>query len=121
MSISSTRVSTRARLMIAAVSMGAIAIAALVVLGRGSGSQIGGSIRASEGATNPQQLRQEAISKIAALPLYFEVNQGQVDPSVRFLSRNGRYSLFLTDDAAVFSLMGGQLHKNPVSSIALGK
>ena len=38
------------------------------------------------------------------LPLIFEANQGQTDPSVRFLSRGPGYTLFLTPDAAVFSL-----------------
>ena len=52
---------------------------------------------------NPSELRQEALNKIRALPLYFEANEGQVDRSVRYLSRSGRCSLFLTDDAAVFA------------------
>ena len=38
------------------------------------------------------------------LPLSFEVNQGQSDPQVKFLSRGNGYSLFLTDSSAVLSL-----------------
>ncbi|MFC5865373.1 chitobiase/beta-hexosaminidase C-terminal domain-containing protein [Acidicapsa dinghuensis] len=38
------------------------------------------------------------------LPLSFEVNQGQADPQVRFLSRGNGYSLFLTDKEAVLTL-----------------
>jgi hypothetical protein len=38
------------------------------------------------------------------LPLSFEANRGQTDPSVRFLSRGDGYSLFLTDSEAVLSL-----------------
>ena len=46
--------------------------------------------------------------------VYFEKNQGQADARVRYLSRSGRTSLFLTDDAAVFRLIGGDLRKGPV-------
>jgi len=38
------------------------------------------------------------------LPLSFEANQGQMDGRVKFLSRGRGYALFLTGDAAVFSL-----------------
>jgi len=71
-------------------------------------------IPASAGMQNPEELRKEALNKIDRLPLYFEVNRGQVDPSVRYLARSGRYSLFLTDDAAVFSMIGGEFHKGPM-------
>ena len=38
-----------------------------------------------------------------ALPLHFEPNQGQTDPSVKFLSRGDGYTLFLTDTEAVLA------------------
>ena len=38
------------------------------------------------------------------LPYTFEQNQGQTDPSVRYLARGRGYSLFLTDREAVLSL-----------------
>jgi len=38
------------------------------------------------------------------LPLSFEANHGQTDPSVKFLSRGSGYSLYLTDSTAIFSL-----------------
>jgi hypothetical protein len=38
------------------------------------------------------------------LPLSFEVNQGQTDPCVKFLSHGSGYSLFLTNTEAVLSL-----------------
>ncbi len=80
-----------------------------------SNSQVAGQvIPASAGMQNPEELRKQALNKIAGLPLYFEANRGQVDPSVRYVSRSGRYSLFLTDDAAVFSLIGGAFHKGPM-------
>jgi hypothetical protein len=108
MAVRSYGVSARARRTVAAVSIGAVAILAFVVLW--FGSRIGPTATGS----NPEQARKEAIDKIAGLPLYFEVNRGQVDSSVRYLSRSGRYSLFLTDDAAVFSMIGGEFHKGPM-------
>jgi hypothetical protein len=46
----------------------------------------------------------------AALPLSFEANQGQTDPSVSYLSRGRGFALFLTDHEAVLTL------KNPSSA-----
>jgi hypothetical protein len=48
------------------------------------------------------------------IPVYFEKNQGQADASVRYLSRAGRTALFLTDDAAIFQLIGGEVRKGPI-------
>ena len=47
----------------------------------------------------------------AALPLSFEANRGQTDPSVNFLSRGRGYALFLTGREAVLTL------KNPSSAV----
>ena len=47
-------------------------------------------------------------SRVAAtfgqLPLWFEPNQGQTDPQVRFTARGDRYALFLTSTRALLSL-----------------
>ena len=51
-------------------------------------------------------------ARSARIPLVFERNAGQTDSSVRYLSHNGRYSLFLTGDAAVFSMVAGTPHKS---------
>jgi hypothetical protein len=40
------------------------------------------------------------------LPLSFEINQGQTDKSVKFLSHGRGYGLFLTGDEAVLTLRG---------------
>jgi roadblock/LC7 domain-containing protein len=51
------------------------------------------------------------------LPLYFEPNEGQIDPQVRFLTRGGRYALYLTPAEAVFVMKspdpktGGKIRK----------
>ncbi len=62
---------------------------------------------------NPlSQRKDEALKKFKGMPLYFEKNLGQSDPSVRFLSHSSRSSLFLTDDAAVITMVGGAIHKS---------
>lgn len=43
------------------------------------------------------------ISRVS-LPLFFEPNQGQTDPRVKFLARGVGYGLFLTSDEAVLTL-----------------
>ena len=59
-------------------------------------------------------LQPDSKSKIALqtgfgrLPLSFEVNQGQTDAEVKFLSRGKGYTLFLTPKEAVLSLKRGQ-------------
>jgi hypothetical protein len=52
-----------------------------------------------------------AIGAYGKLPLGFEANQGQTDSRVRFLSRGGGYSLFLTPNEAVLALKRGQTQK----------
>lgn len=56
-------------------------------------------------ARNEAKAAHSPNSRIAGaygqLPLSFEVNQGQTDPQVQFLSRGGGYALFLTKTEAV--------------------
>ncbi len=51
----------------------------------------------SHGADASGQMR----AAIASVPLFFEANQGQADPRVRFLSRSSGYTLFLTPEETV--------------------
>jgi len=44
------------------------------------------------------------LAEYGKLPLSFEANHGQTDPSVKFLSRGSGYSLYFTDSASVLSL-----------------
>src|SRR3984893_3920780 len=46
----------------------------------------------------------EAATRISQIPIYFEKNQGQTDSQVRYLSRAGDYTLFLTDDSAIVAM-----------------
>jgi hypothetical protein len=45
-----------------------------------------------------------SVASYGELPLSFEINRGQTDPQVRFLTRGRGYALFLTGDGAVLSL-----------------
>ena len=53
------------------------------------------------------------------LPLSFEANQGQSDRRVKFLSRGGGYSLFLTGNEAVLALR--KSNSNGKKQMAKGK
>jgi hypothetical protein len=61
-------------------------------------------------------------ASLTQIPLHFEVNQGQVDEQVKFLSRGRGYSLFLTPNEAVLSLsptpeLGGAQHVGQASRL----
>ncbi len=58
-------------------------------------------------ATEPGQAGQaRPVINYAKLPLSFEVNRGQTDPQVKFLSRARGYTLFLTPAESVMTLVG---------------
>ena len=52
----------------------------------------------------PSKPTEALASNFGKLPLSFEVNQGQSDRHVKFISRGNGYSLFLTESAAVLVL-----------------
>jgi len=58
----------------------------------------------SASAPNVTPARAAASEAYGKLPLAFEVNQGQTDKLVKFLSRGHGYALFLTPTEAVFTL-----------------
>ena len=47
--------------------------------------------------------KKELIGKFFKMPLNFEVNQGQFDSQVKYLTRGQKYNLFFTADALVFT------------------
>ena len=62
---------------------------------------------ASHGATSARpslQSKPDARAILAQLPLIFEPNRGQADPSVKFLARGAGYGLFLNATGAVISM-----------------
>ena len=64
-------------------------------------------------------VRPRAVESYGKLPLSFEINQGQTDSRVKFLSRGSGYSLFLTGDEAVLSLR--KSNSNGKRQMAKGK
>src|SRR3984893_5450688 len=61
----------------------------------------------------------KVLDSYGKLPLSFEANHGQADGQVKFLSRTGGYTLFLTGDEAVLALRGSAA-KRPAPKGASG-
>ena len=62
-------------------------------------------------ASSPRALKKShAIRNYQRAPLSFEANQGQTDPSVKYLARGAGYQLHLTSNEAVFWLKGDKDH-----------
>jgi beta-propeller repeat-containing protein len=64
--------------------------------------------------TLPEAKRQPSRLNYAPLPLSFEVNHGQTDRRVKFLSRGRGYTLFLTPTEAVLALSEPQAEERSV-------
>ena len=62
------------------------------------------------------QKKAAVVDSYDKLPLSFEINRGQADPQVRFVSRGMGYSLFLTDSSAVLALTGSDSTKQASGS-----
>jgi hypothetical protein len=62
-----------------------------------------GLATASLAATAPK-----TVGNLNSTPIYFEPNQGQFDPAVRFLARGAKYQAWITDSALVLELSKGQ-------------
>src|SRR5229473_2852563 len=64
-----------------------------------------------------QKAQAKILDSYGKLPLSFEANHGQTDGRVKFLSRTGGYTLFLTGDEAVLALRGKTAKKNSPQSL----
>jgi hypothetical protein len=119
MAVGNSGISLRTRSLMAALAVGAVAILAFVVLTFGSRTGASTTAPATTASASgsaslaEQQAATKAAAKrqFAALPLFFEPNHGQTDPSVRFLSHSGRHSLYLTDDATIITMVAGKIQK----------
>lgn len=101
------RARVNARLVSAFCLVPVIAIVATTVLvlspaRHGSGASAASS--APKSTTVAPAARHRIQASYAALPLAFEPNQGQTDSQVKYLARGNGYTLFLTENDAVFSL-----------------
>src|SRR5512145_1607004 len=59
-----------------------------------------------------EAIKQGIVETYGRLPMSFEVNQGQTDPQVRFLSRGSGYTLFLARTEAVLALRKATAQKS---------
>jgi hypothetical protein len=80
-----------------------------------------GGLRASGGSAPVRgipahaQIHPRLAANYGKLPLSFELNQGQADAGVKFLSRGRGYGLFLTSSEAVLELRKSSLVSGPLS------
>lgn len=72
----------------------------------------------------PLAIRSSDVSAVqnilAKLPLSFEENRGQTDPSVKFLARTSTGSVFLTEDEVVM-VLGNESHHAVVRMEPVGR
>jgi Bacterial Ig-like domain (group 2)/Divergent InlB B-repeat domain len=57
--------------------------------------------KAGDGSAASAQEQQKIAASAIKMPLFFEANEGQTDPRVRFLTRSGGYTMFLTPTETV--------------------
>lgn len=95
-------------------------VAVLLIFGCSSAHAQSGARQAanpaptSPGAPAAASARARAATNSARMPLSFEQNRGQSDARVKFLARGPGYTLFLTNNEAVFafpSRAGGREHR----------
>jgi uncharacterized repeat protein (TIGR01451 family) len=65
----------------------------------------------SSSTDSPHAAASRSSSTYGKLPISFEANQGQSDPSVQFLARGAGYTLYLTPGEAVLSLHAAHPNK----------
>ncbi len=88
--------------------MKAAFLAVAMLAAAGTVFYLGTTVHAAK-ASEPQPAAHKALAsnplpKSLSLPLFFEPNQGQTAPQVKFLARGASYGLFLTADEAVLQL-----------------
>ncbi|HEY6303506.1 MAG TPA: SBBP repeat-containing protein [Terriglobales bacterium] len=64
----------------------------------------GSAVHAAKAGGLPPNAHTTLSSKAISIPLFFEPNQGQTAPQVKFLAHGAGYGLFLTADEAVLQL-----------------
>ncbi len=84
--------------------MKAAFLAAAVLATAGVAFYFGTAVGTAKSGGFKPAAQQALASKPLSLPMFFEPNQGQTDPRVKFLARGSGYGLFLTADEAVLEL-----------------
>ncbi|MGA9793205.1 MAG: SBBP repeat-containing protein, partial [Terriglobales bacterium] len=82
--------------------MKAALLAVIVLAAAGVMLHFGASVHAAKGRAGAPPAKPVAHS--LSLPMFFEPNQGQTAPQVKFMARGAGYGLFLTADEAVLKL-----------------
>ncbi|MGO9167645.1 MAG: SBBP repeat-containing protein [Candidatus Sulfotelmatobacter sp.] len=92
-------------------------LAAAVLAAAGVAFYFSTTVNAAKASGPTPSARQALSSRAVSLPMFFEPNQGQTDPRVKFLARGAGYGLFLTADEAVLELhqAAGTQHSAPSS------
>jgi hypothetical protein len=72
--------------------------------GKNSATPRGGALPLQVEPSKTRGSKPQMVQPFQHIPVRFELNQGQTDPQVEFLSRGQGYALFLADDEAVLSL-----------------
>ena len=65
-------------------------------------------------SVSPKVAQRPVLDSYGEIPLAFETNQGQTDNHVKFLSRGGGYTLFLTQTSAVLVLRDSTTDKSSI-------
>ncbi len=100
---------TRARIVVACLAVSVLALSTGRIWAQNPGGVSG---QVSDAA---KTLSPKIRADYGKLSLSFEVNDGQADARVRFVSRGGGYSLFLTGDEALFALRKPRADQNPAA------
>ena len=83
-------------------NFGLVGLLLAVVIGS-AGALLHFGVHSPAAKASPTSSAKPNLSSIS-LPMFFEPNQGQTDPRVKFLARGSGYGLFLTADEAVLEL-----------------
>ena len=119
--------------MVTMMIVAVVAIAAVAVVVAGAPASLGhnaisaqkpvaaASLPASTptASTPSADLRGRVRASLSALPLGFEANQGETDPQVKYMARGDGYTLFLTQNEAVFAVDSFSPADGSASSINL--
>jgi hypothetical protein len=88
-------------------------LAAAVLAAAGIIFYFGTGVHAVQARAPQPRANKTLSSKSLTLPMFFEPNQGQTAPQVKFLARGSGYGLFLTADEAVLQLQPSAVSHQP--------
>lgn len=98
------------------VGVKATVMASAVLAAAGIIFYFGTAVHAAPARAYESQASSNLSSKSLTIPMFFEPNQGQTAPQVKFLARGRGYGLFLTADEAVLQLQPSAVSLQPSES-----